>query len=159
MEQPLVAHSFPPAKVVPPEPLPSVTPIRTALDYQPQVPDGRDEDTERTGSLKGTLSRLLHPEKKQKRQERRAPRINAPRLVAYYYAGGPSAPHEIKNISTLGFYMVTDERWMPGTVIRVTLQSLDSNGNFPDSVTVFSRVVYWGADGGGFEFVYPAAVA
>jgi hypothetical protein len=89
---------------------------------------------------------------------RRAPRIRAPQLVGYYGTAGRDVPHEIKNISVLGFYMVMDELdrlWLPGTLIRVTLQALESDGTKSyDSITVSSRIVFWGSDGGGFEFVF-----
>lgn len=94
------------------------------------------------------------------RAMRRAPRVNVPQLVGYY-GGGARAPHEIKNISVLGFYIVMDELdriWTPGTVIRVTLQALESDGTRSyDSITVSSRIVFWGPDGGGFEFVFSGA--
>lgn len=86
---------------------------------------------------------------------RLAPRINAPGLVGYYFAGGPSIPHEIRNISALGFYMVTDQRWMLGTAIRVTLQRAGIDATDPTGITVFARVVRWDSDGGGFEFIFP----
>jgi hypothetical protein len=90
---------------------------------------------------------------------RRAPRIRVPYLVGYY-GSGPRVPHEIKNMSVLGFYMVMDEvdrLWTPGTVIRVTLQTLESDRTKSyDSITVSSRIVFWGPDGGGFEFVFSA---
>lgn len=70
---------------------------------------------------------------------------------------------EIKNVSVLGFYMVIDKLdrlWTPGTVIRVTLQALESDRTKShDSITVSSRIVFWGPDGGGFEFVFSGAEA
>ncbi|SRR5579871_1076292 len=88
-------------------------------------------------------------------RRRRAPRICVPRLVGYCGAGGSSTPHEVRDISVLGFYMITNERWNPGTVIRVTLKALQSDGRgVQDSITVFSRVVHWARDGSGFEFVF-----
>lgn len=93
------------------------------------------------------------------RGHRRAPRIPEPGLVGFYFSGGHSQPHPVRNLSVMGFYMVTDERWLPGTVIRVTLQIIDSPGDDPrDTLTVLSRVVNWGEDGGGFEFVMPGFV-
>lgn len=123
-----------------------------------------DEGGREPSLAKRVLSWLyadLDPERveKSRRSRRRAPRIAVPGLVGYYFAGGPATPHEIRNISVMGFYMVTDQRWMPGTVIRVTLQMLQSDGEDPpDSITVLSRVVNWGRDGGGFEFIYPGFV-
>ncbi len=50
--------------------------------------------------------------------------------------------------------MHTDHLWMPGTIIRMTLQRAGTRGDKPgDSVTVHSRMVRHGASGGGFEFV------
>ncbi len=81
-------------------------------------------------------------------------RLPQPSLVAYYFTGGPPHPQEIGNISVTGFYMHTEERWMPGTIIRMTLQMTGTSGEGPtDTLTVHSRVVRWGPDGEGFEFV------
>jgi hypothetical protein len=81
-------------------------------------------------------------------------RLLKPGLVAYYFTGGPPRAHNIANISITGFYLQTEERWMPGTIIRMTLQMIGSKGDEPtDTLTVHSRVVRWGADGEGFEFV------
>jgi hypothetical protein len=101
----------------------------------------------------------LETVKQRQREHRRAPRIPVPGLVGFYFSGGHSQPHEIRNLSVMGFYMITDERWLPGTVIRITLQIIDSPGDDPrDTLTVLSRVVNWGPDGGGFEFVMPGFV-
>lgn len=100
----------------------------------------------------------LHLDKvKQKRsEERRAVRLPMPGLVAYFFTGGAPRPHPIKDISITGFYMCTNERWLPGTIIRVTLQMVDARSEGSrDAITVHSRVVRWGPDGGGFEFVLP----
>jgi len=52
--------------------------------------------------------------------------------------------------------MHTEERWLPGTIVRVTLQMVGTSGESGrDAITVHSRVVRWGPDGGGFEFVLP----
>jgi PilZ domain-containing protein len=100
----------------------------------------------------------LHLERvEQKRSEqRRAVRLPMPGLVAYFFTGGSPRPHPIKDISVTGFYMHTEERWLPGTIVRVTLQMVGPSGEGGrDSITVHSRVVRWGPDGGGFEFVLP----
>jgi hypothetical protein len=85
---------------------------------------------------------------------RRADRQSLSGLVAYYFTGGSPAPQKIGNISVTGFYLHTDERWMPGTVVRMTLQRVGSKGDDPsDTITVNSKIVRWGADGEGFEFI------
>ena len=86
---------------------------------------------------------------------RQAPRLPLPDLIAYFFTGGSPQPHPIQNISVTGFYMETEERWIPGTVIRMTLQRIGSRGDDPgDTISVHSRVVRWGPHGGGFEFVF-----
>jgi hypothetical protein len=85
---------------------------------------------------------------------RRADRQTLPGLVAYFFTGGSPEPQRIANISVMGFYLETDERWMPGTVVRMTLQRQGTKGDDPaDTITVNSRIVRWGSDGEGFEFI------
>jgi hypothetical protein len=99
--------------------------------------------------------RFQHPfQESAPRDRRRSGRLKKPGLVAYYFTGGPPRAHGLGDISVTGFYMHTEERWMPGTIIRMTLQLIDTKGEDPtDTITVHSRVVRWGADGEGFEFV------
>lgn len=116
-------------------------------------------------SKKAMLLSYLYPEleletvEKRQRQQRRAPRIADPGLVGYFFSAGHAEPHKITNFSVMGFYMEAEERWLPGTVIRVTLQMMDSVGSDPgDTITVHSRVVNWDEHGGGFEFVLPGFI-
>jgi hypothetical protein len=113
-------------------------------------------------SLDMQFVKWLYPEIAFRRPDRKAPprdrrlagRLPKPGLVAYYFTGGPPRARDIGNISVTGFYMQTEERWMPGTIIRMTLQLADPRGDEPlDSLTVHSRVVRWGSDGEAFEFV------
>lgn len=107
------------------------------------------------------VQRWMHPELQppappphRKLDRRRAYRLSAPDLVAYYFTGGAPHPHRIENISVTGCYMDTDDLWMPGTVIRMTLQKLGSRGDRRgDTITVHSRLVRRGANGGAFEFI------
>jgi hypothetical protein len=116
-------------------------------------------------SLKLQVLSWLYPDlhlenvEKTRREDRAAPRLVDPGLVAYFFTGGAPRPNTVKNISVTGFYMITEERWLPGTIIRITLQIMGSSGENPhETITVHSRVVRWGADGGGFEFVLPGFV-
>ena len=121
----------------------------------------KSEDDEKLSAKLQVLS-WLYPElelqtlEKRQRSHRRAPRIENPGLVGYFYTSGKAEPCEIRNFSITGFYMKTDERWLPGTVIRITLQMADTDGTNPgDTLTLHSRVVNWDEHGGGFEFVLP----
>jgi Flp pilus assembly protein TadG len=87
---------------------------------------------------------------------RRAQRLESPLLVAYYWDGSVPVGHEIRDISSSGFYLVTTERWHPGTVVTMTLQRSDivhRDVNGDNYISVLSRVVRPGEDGVGFAFV------
>ncbi len=104
--------------------------------------------TTRPGSLKTWLQNWLSSDR------RRAPRHPLPGLVAYYWTGSAPRAYQIADISSSGFYLLTEERWFPGTMVLMTLQRTDSSGrNLDDSIAVQSRVVRWGSDGLGLAFV------
>lgn len=85
---------------------------------------------------------------------RKAPREPAPGLAAYYWNGAAPNAHNIKDISSSGLYVVTEERWYPGTLVMMTLQrGAASEANSERSISVHSRAVRWGADGVGLQFV------
>jgi hypothetical protein len=90
---------------------------------------------------------------------RRAPRQPLPGLVAYYWTGSTPRAYRVADISSSGFYVLTEERWFPGTMVLMTLQRTDRNGkNLDDSIAVQSRVVRWGSDGLGLAYVLAKAV-
>jgi hypothetical protein len=127
-------------------------------DQKKEVISDEDEKLSRKLQFLCWLYPDLHLDRVEQRrsEERRAVRLPMPGLVAYFFTGGSPRPHPIKDISVTGFYMCTDERWLPGTIVRVTLQMVDTSGEGGrDTITVHSRVVRWGPDGGGFEFVLP----
>lgn len=85
--------------------------------------------------------------------ERRA----AAGLVAHYWNGGAPEEHKIRDISSTGLYVVTKDRWYPGTLIEMAVQTADKDGDEADSCPVQSRVVRAGSDGVGFEFIFLSA--
>jgi|HubBroStandDraft_5_1064220.scaffolds.fasta_scaffold167976_2 hypothetical protein len=87
---------------------------------------------------------------------RKSERQPAPKLDAYYWTGGAPAAHGIRDISLTGLYLVTEERWYPGTLITMTLQKNDNTDeDSVSSIAVKSKAVRWGDDGVGLEFVLP----
>jgi hypothetical protein len=87
---------------------------------------------------------------------RRAPRDPSPRLAAYYWTGAAPQAHSIRDISSTGLYIVTEERWYPGTLVLMTLQRTDDGEEVTErSVAVLSRAVRWGEDGVGLQFILP----
>ncbi len=91
---------------------------------------------------------------------RKAPRAQLPGLTAYYWTGAAATAHAIRDISSTGLYVVTEERWYPGTLILMTLQeSGDGQESVERSIAVHSRAVRWGNDGVGLQFVTQDAAA
>jgi hypothetical protein len=98
---------------------------------------------------KNWLQRLLSPDPA---DPRRAPRLRLSWVEAYFFTGGRPEPHKIRDISATGVYVVTDDRWYLGTVVRITL--VDQRWPTADrSFTVHAKVVRWGEDGAGLAFV------
>ena len=94
--------------------------------------------------IKGSLSR----------ERRKAERHEAPGVVAHYWDGAAPVAHSIRDISSTGVYLLTEQRWYPGTLVMLTLQRRNS---FDDeagrSITVQSKVIRSGPDGVGLAFV------
>jgi len=88
---------------------------------------------------------------------RRSSRHALPDLIAYYWTGGTPQAHRVGDISCNGFYLLTDERWVPDTVIRMTLQRTGAN-NKEQAISVLSKVVRWDKDGVGHEFILSDSV-
>ena len=85
---------------------------------------------------------------------RKAPRSEAHGLAAYYWNGAAPVAHGIRDISSSGLYVVTEERWYPGTLVLMTLQRTDCGDEVAErSISVQSRAVRWGPDGVGLQFV------
>ncbi len=104
--------------------------------------------TGRPNSLKTWLQNWLSSDR------RRSQRQPLPGLVAYYWTGSTPRAYQISDISSSGFYVLTEERWFPGTLVLMTLQRTDSLGrNVDDAISVQTKVVRWGSDGLGLAFV------
>ena len=103
------------------------------------------------GAAKPYVKRLLRwicPEK------RVANRYCDPPLIAYLGTVRGSSEFKIGDFSVGGFYMITAERWLPGTSFPVTLERIDPDG-LGRKLTVTATVVRTGPDGVGFSFVPP----
>jgi Flp pilus assembly protein TadG len=90
-------------------------------------------------------------------RDRRSAIRQAPRhLVAYYWDGATPLAHVIRDISSTGLYLVTEQRWYPGTLVMITLQRADAADTDPyRSIIVKTKVVRLGTDGVGLAFVIP----
>jgi hypothetical protein len=85
---------------------------------------------------------------------RRSQRLVKPPLVAYYWTGGTPRAQSIANISSSGLYLVSDNRWLPDTVVSMTLQRTDRVRGTPESwLAVDVKVIRWGNNGFGGLFL------
>ena len=101
-----------------------------------------------------SLSSWLHTSDRQ--THKRAERRSAPGLAAYHRSGPNLMLDKIKDISSTGMYLLTQERWLPGEVVSLTLQKEGPpERNSARRAAVQARAVRWGSDGIGMSFILP----
>jgi Flp pilus assembly protein TadG len=89
-------------------------------------------------------------------ERRTAERQEVPHLVAHYWDGAAPVPHDIRNISLNGLYLVTEQRWHPGTLVMISLQKVGAPETDPDrTIMVNAKVVRADLDGVGFALLLP----
>src|SRR5580692_4359676 len=87
---------------------------------------------------------------------KRADRKPAHGFVAHHWSGSSAQQDDIKDISSTGLYLLTEERWLPGTVVSLTLQMKSPLEEISERrITVQAKAVRWGNDGVGLSFVLP----
>jgi len=90
------------------------------------------------------------------RERRKAKRQEPLHLVAHYWDGAAPLAHDIRDISSTGLYLLTEQRWYPGTFVMMSLQRVGVADTDPDrSIMVNAKVVRSGTDGVGLAFVMP----
>ncbi len=100
------------------------------------------------------LERWWSPDPREAPDPRKAPRDKNPGLAAYYWTGSAPKAHIIRDISASGIYVVTEERWYPGTLILMTLQETDAGPEtVENAISVHSKAIRWGNDGVGLQFI------
>lgn len=97
---------------------------------------------------KGWFEKFLKPDAE--RSERRSPE----KFAAFHWNGSTLKKDVVRNISSTGVYILTEDRWKTGTCISLTLQREGPLERSPDRrITVQAKVVRCGQDGMGFTFV------
>lgn len=87
-------------------------------------------------------------------ERRRKARVRAGDVEVSYRSETGLTRAKIKDISEVGVYILTEERWPPGTEVRLTLESKSaSSGHAYPDVQLDARVVRQGEDGVGLTFV------
>jgi hypothetical protein len=117
---------------------------------QPAATEAESDEVEEK-SLGVRVWSWLFPKSKSGHRTNRTP---LPGLIAYHWSGGTPQAYQVGNISVSGFFLLTDERPYPGTLILMTLQKTGTNTEKPEnSIAVYTKVIRWGPDGVGFRFV------
>jgi len=83
---------------------------------------------------------------------RKAARESLDGLSAYFFTGGTPVAHGVRDISLTGLYVITSERWYPGTMVRMTLTDRHEP-TAERSITLHATVMRSGDDGVGLRFV------
>ena len=116
----------------------------------PTPPEDAAPEEQDSDPLTIRFLRWLFPDVNQ----RRAKRYPTPGVVAYYWTGGTPYSYHVGDMSATGLFLLTKERWAPGTLIQMTLQKQDGRINNSDSsICVLTEVVRWGENGAGFNFI------
>lgn len=120
-------------------------------------------ETHAAESVEGVMSagkswfeRLWSKDKVKRRAERKA----GPPLIAHYWTGAAPAGQGIQDISATGLYLQTEQRWYPGTIVKIVLQRTntdDSEEGTEDSISVQAKAVRMDSNGVGFAFVLEKA--
>jgi hypothetical protein len=101
--------------------------------------------------LRSRLARWFSPDPLDRRK---ALRNSVDSLVASFWTGEAPTVHAIRDVSSTGLYVVTEERWYLGTVVRMTLTKADpARPGAKMSVCVGAEAIRWGNDGVGLRFV------
>lgn len=151
-----VQQSIPPvAEPVAQTPVQAPSPAPAQTQASPEKPWMHPTRQQQSTSPLSKLGRWLFSDPADPRRTNRRP---VPGLVAHFFTGGAPQAHPVRDVSPTGLYVVTTERWYPGTVIRMTLTKPDMGQSPADrSITIQARAVRWGNDGVGLEFVLVAA--
>jgi hypothetical protein len=148
-------EALPPALDRPPAPKATIAPLTAAP--RPVAEPSPEPAVRATPAIqesepkkRGWLERLLSTEPEDKRG---AKRESIPGLTAFFFTGGAPVAHGIRDVSETGIYVQTEERWYPGTVVRMTLTD-QRRPSAERSFTVNAMVMRWGNDGVGLHFIF-----
>lgn len=97
----------------------------------------------------GWLEKFLVPEPDQ------AERRRVDQFAAYRWNGSTLTQEMVRDVSSTGLYLLTRERWQPGTILALTLQR---EGAFEldraRRITTHVKVIRCGTDGVGLSFLW-----
>ncbi len=130
-------------------PEPDAAPAAESAQPAAKIRAPETAKTEAAKPQRSWLMRLLSPEPP---DNRRTARQALPGLSAYFFTGGAPVAHGVRDISLSGMYVFTNERWYPGTMVRMTISDC-SDRLAERSITLNTTVVRCGDNGVGLRFV------
>jgi hypothetical protein len=144
-----------PREVVAAPPPPRVVerPREQAVAAEPAVEIAKPEPSknEAPKKKKGWLQKLLSPDPPEPRKNARE---SVPGLTAYFFTGATPVAHTIRDISSTGLFVVTEERWYPGTLVQMTLKKTEEGMPRTEySISLTVKALRWGNDGVGVAFI------
>jgi hypothetical protein len=108
------------------------------------------ERAEPTPPRQGLLARWLFPSPTDRRA---APRKSVDNLTASFWTGENPMASAVRHISSSGLYVVTTERWYPGTLVRMTLTITNAVEEALEAwICVYAEAIRWGNDGVELRF-------
>jgi len=100
---------------------------------------------------KSWLQKLISPDPVEPRKNTRE---TVPGLTAYFFTGGTPMAQTIRDISSTGLFVVTEERWYPGTLVQMTLKKTEEGMPRTEySISLTVKALRWGNDGVGVQFI------
>jgi len=128
---------------------PKIAEIRTISSANPPSERTMTSSSPIKEPLMRRLIRWICPD------QRVANRHTTPPLTAWLGMVRSSKEYRIADVSVAGFYMLTEDRWIPGTSFPVTLERTDEAGA-GRTLTVQASAVRAGDDGVAFTFLQDA---
>ena len=98
----------------------------------------------------------LWGKRSERKNRRRAARVEKPVLTAFYWTGGVSNPCRVRDISRRGIYIEAEKEWFVGTLLQLVLQRPPSTEPSPEparSFALWARIVRADPCGMGMEFI------
>ena len=87
-------------------------------------------------------------------ERRSAERQSVDHFSAYRWNGSRLTEEPVKDVSSTGLYILTEERWQPNTLLSLSLQRQGPLETNPERrIEVQAKVVRCGEDGVGVSFV------
>jgi hypothetical protein len=102
------------------------------------------------------LSEWLRSRTAHRLERRKAQRRMIPNLAAHYFDGTAAASHAVQDVSTSGAFICATFKWLPGTIVTLTLQlgASVSARSLPPPLPVRTKVVRCVPDGLGVQFLH-----